>query len=96
MAYDPDRPEQPRVEPEIIPPDRSRRQSDWRQSPYASGPTYGTRRVYVGRIGPLGMVLLLAAIAAIIVIAFVGALLIWIPLVAFFVIVAAFFRLLRR
>jgi hypothetical protein len=95
-----DQPERPRVEPEIIPPDRSN-QSDWRYSPWRAGGYGGTRatqRVYITRLGPFGIALLLLAIAAvvaIILIAALGAVLIWIPIVAVVVVIGALLRLLR-
>ncbi|MGA8616367.1 MAG: hypothetical protein WB760_32670 [Xanthobacteraceae bacterium] len=97
MADDKNQPEQPRVEPEIIPPDRSGHQSPW--SPYGFTETRGTHRIYVTRMGPFGIALLLLAIAAvatIVMIAFLGAVLIWIPIVAIVVIAGALLRLLRR
>jgi hypothetical protein len=95
------RPETPRAEPEIIPPDHSGRQPDWRRPPWRDpfGQTGGTQRIFVTRVGPFGIALLLlgiAAIAAIILIAIVGAVLIWIPVVAVLVVIAAVFRFLRR
>lgn len=105
MAYDPNQPERPRAEPEIIPPDRDGGQANWRrtsQTPWrGSGfdEIRGTHRVYVGRVGPFGIALLLLAIAAviaIILIAVLGAVLIWIPVIAVAVVIAAFFRLFRR
>jgi hypothetical protein len=101
MADDRDQPERPRVEPEIIPPDRGGRQSDWRRSPWRSSAftqTHGTERIYVARLGPFGFALLMLAIAAIvafIMIALLGFVLIWIPVVAVIVVIAALFRLLR-
>jgi hypothetical protein len=99
MTDDSTPPERPRVEPEIIPPDRGGRQPDWRRSPWGSGGGIrGTQRIYVGRIGPFGVALLIlaiAAIAAIILIAVLGAVLIWIPVVAVLVLIAAVFRFLR-
>jgi hypothetical protein len=95
-------PEQPRYEPEIIPPDRGGRRSDWGGMPWRSGGYYqarGTQRLYVTRLGPFGFALLMlaiGAIAAVIVVTILGTLLIWIPLVAVFVLIAAFFRFFRR
>ena len=105
MANDPNRPERPRVEPEIIPPDRDGGSGNWRRAP--DGPwrgggfeqIHGRHRVYVGRVGPFGIALLLLAIAAVIalvLIAVLSAVLIWIPVIAVAVVVAAFFRLFRR
>jgi hypothetical protein len=95
------KPEQPRVEPEIIPPDRTRQGMDWRRPawrPYGPGGG-GTYRVHVGQVGPFGIAMLtlaLAILAAVIFFAVVGAILIWIPVVALVVIAAAIFRFLRR
>jgi hypothetical protein len=102
MAYDPNRPERPRVEPEILPPDRGADQADWRRTPWRGNGfenIRGTHRVYVGRIGPFGIALLLLAIAAIfgiVTIAVLGAVLIWIPVLAVAIVLAALFRLFRR
>lgn len=99
MAYDRDRPEWPRAEPEIIPPDRSGR-GDYGRPPWQGGPfTHSTHRIHVTRLGPFGAVLLLLAVAAVAVMAVVavlGALLFWIPVVAVALLAGAVFRLLRR
>lgn len=101
MADDMEHPERPRVEPEIIPPERGERAPQWRRSPWNDGPFNGTRttqRVFVTRLGPFGValfVLALAAIVAIIIIAALGAVLIWIPIIIAVVAVAAVLRLLR-
>jgi hypothetical protein len=94
MADDRNQPEQPRVEPEIIPPGRNSRHSPW--SPYGFTETH---RIHITRVGPLGIALLMLAIAAvatIIIIAVLGAVLIWIPVVALVLIVGALLRLVRR
>jgi hypothetical protein len=70
--------EQPRVEPEIIPPSdvRSRR-ADERMS------FDGTQRVYVARVGPFGFAMVALAIAALAMLLFLlvlGAFVILIPL----------------
>jgi hypothetical protein len=99
MANDQNEPERPRVEPEIIPPDRSQQQSAWRSAWQPAWGARGTRRIYVTRIGPVGVALWLLAfmlIAAVILFVIVGAMLLWIPVVALVVIVAAIFRFLRR
>jgi hypothetical protein len=102
MMYDDnERPERPRAEPEIIPPDRSGRQSDWRNSPWQGNVftgARGTQRIYVTRVGPFGIALLMLAIAAvvaIIVVAALGVALIWIPVVAVIIVAASLFRLFR-
>jgi len=97
MADDRASPERPRVEPEIIPPDRSGHYSPWSSDPFTT--TRGTQRLYITRVGPFGIALLLlafAAVAAIILIAVLGAVLIWIPIVAVALIAGALFRVLRR
>jgi hypothetical protein len=94
MINDGKAPERPRVEPEIIPPDRTR--SARHGAPYFD--TSGTHRVYVTRIGPFGGVLLMLALALFVAVGgllFVGALLISIPLVAFLIIVGVIAGLLR-
>ena len=96
MADDRDRPERPRFEPEIIPPGGAPDRSAWRAQSYAE--TSGTHRIYVGRLGPFGGILLLAAIVVVAVIAllaFLGALLLWVPLLALVVLIAAVSGLLR-
>jgi hypothetical protein len=101
MTDDQNEPERPRFEPEIIPPDHGGRQSDWRSTPWRGSPFGGartTQRVYVTRLGPFGIAILLlaiAAIVAIIMIAVVGAVLIWIPVVVALLVIGALFRLLR-
>jgi len=96
------RPERPRLEPEIIPPATSRRESGWQYevwSPYASSTAGGTHRLYVGRLGPFGLALLMALIGivvAVLVLAVVGAILIWIPILALLVAAGVVFRFWRR
>jgi hypothetical protein len=76
-------PRSPRSEPEIIPPDRTRNDSmRGRPGPWVSMHAHGTQRVYVGRVGPLGIVLLallIGTLAALVFIILLGAFLIWIP-----------------
>ena len=82
MANDKDQPELPRVEPEIIPPDRSAsgpgRGADWRRAacpPYGQNETAGMHRVYVTRIGPFGfamLTLVFAILAAAVFLIFAG------------------------
>ncbi len=93
-------PERPRVEPEIIPPNRFGR-GDREQSgpPYGYSQMRGTHRVYVGRIGPFGfaLIMLIAGfLAAVLLLILVGAALIWIPVVAVLVLIAAISGLFRR
>jgi hypothetical protein len=106
MANDRDQPELPRVEPEIIPPDRQERSGpgrgfDWRRPawrPDGQNETAGMHRVYVARIGPLGFALLtlaFAILAAAFLLIFAGAILLWLPVVALLIVVGAIFRFLR-
>jgi hypothetical protein len=99
MAKSSKRPERPRAEPEIIPPDRSRdagsRRPDW--PPYTQ--SYGTHRIHVGRIGPIGfalVMLVVGLIAGILLLALIGAALVWIPIVAAIAIVAMISGVFRR
>ena len=101
-----DEPERPRAEPEIIPPNRFGPNDRGRHDRAAGWPPpdgftqmRGTHRVYVSRIGPIGFALLLLVIglfAGILLLALIGAALIWIPVVAVLVVVAAVSGLLRR
>jgi hypothetical protein len=95
-------PERPRAEPEIIPPGRSTdpgRGAGRRPPPFGFTQNYGAQRVYIGRIGPLGFALLLAMVGlfgAVLLLVLIGAALIWIPVVAVLVVIAAVSGLLRR
>jgi hypothetical protein len=97
-----DMPEQPRAEPEIIPPDRTNRAPDWRHRawpPDGSAWVGGAQRIYVGRIGPFGLALLMlivGVLAAVILLTVVGAVLLWIPILVLLVAAGAVYRLLRR
>lgn len=95
-----DQPERPRQEPEIIPPGK-----DWPDRDSAWPPNYGfdarrsTHRVYVGRIGPLGFALfmLIAALfGGVLLLALIGAALIWFPVLLVFLLIAAIAGLMRR
>ncbi len=107
MADDPnqrdsDRPEQPRVEPEILPPEHGERQSwppshGYSQSQYSQ--SHGAYRLYVTRIGPFGfalMMLIAGLLGAVFLLALIGTALIWIPLVVALVLAAFISRLFRR
>jgi hypothetical protein len=57
-----------------------------------------THRIYIGKLGPLGIALLIliaAVLAAVILLALVGALLVWIPLAALVLLLAALSALRR-
>lgn len=90
-------------EPEIIPPDRTRREGEWRRQhawrPYAASQAGATHRVYIARLGPIGTVflmLMVGILAAIVLFAVLGAVLIWIPVVVLLLAAGAIFRALRR
>jgi hypothetical protein len=107
MDNDPNLPEHPRAEPEIIPPDRTGRrdspsqlpwQTTW-QTSWGQDGTRQSQRIFVMRPGPLGfaaILLVLGLIIAAIILALIGTLLIWIPAVALCVVIAAVYRFFRR
>jgi len=101
MSQSSDRPERPRLEPEIIPPARGRREPGWQHDvwpPHASA-GHSTHRLYVGRLGPFGLailMLMIGIVAAVILLAVVGAILVWIPILALLLAAGVIFRLLRR
>ena len=77
--------DQPRPEPEIIPPDHAGPDKRRRR---VFVDARGTERVYVARLHPLGfilVVLIAAVLAAVMIALLLGALLIWLPLLVFFV-----------
>jgi len=91
---------EPRSEPEIIPPDRTR--PEWargHRDPWASADSFGSRRIYVRGIGPGGiflLALLIATLAAVIFVILIGAVLIWIPVAILLFAAAALGGMLRR
>jgi hypothetical protein len=95
MSDDSNGPRRPAVEPEILPPGKTQ-SFDWPL--YVSTGT--THRIYISPLGPIGVALILIVLgllAAVLLVAFVGAVLIWIPLLAgLFVAAAVARRLLRR
>jgi len=93
MSDDLDRPRRPAVEPEIIPPGRART-FDWSRDR-----AYASHRIYVSPIGPVGIALIflvLGVVLAILLLAFLGAVLVWLPLLALAVLAGAVVRVLRR
>src|SRR5262245_28496835 len=101
MAQKPIRPfERPAVEPEIIPPDHS--SSAWNKRNAPPGGFFGTRyggRVYSAQVGPVGLVLfgLLAVLLVAAILVFViGALLVWIPVIALLAAAGIVVAALRR
>jgi hypothetical protein len=95
-----DRPERPRLEPEIIPPARNQRSADWQQYVWQSqAPRTETHRIYVTRLGPFGMaalMLVIGIVIAVILLATIGAILVWIPILALLLAAGVIYRLLRR
>ncbi len=98
MAPYSNEPERPRVEPEILPPDRSGRNpgSDgWSPRGYSNG----SQRIFVTRIGPFGFALAMLVVglfAAVLLLLLIGTALIWLPFVAAIVVIGAIVGLLRR
>ena len=92
--------EEPRSEPEIIPPDHA-----GRRSAHASSrarvfvDSHGTERIFIATPGPLGIILVALTagiLSAVLLILLLGAFLIWVPLVVFFVAGAIVSGILRR
>jgi len=88
------------IEPEIIPPDHSRAEAmHGRPDPWSSTNIYTTHRIYVRRIGPLGILLaalLIGTLAAVVFVLLVGAFLIWIPVTILLFVAAVVIGLMRR
>jgi hypothetical protein len=99
MPKDRDQPERPRREPEILPPVQDWPDRDSWPPHYGYGERRGSQRIYVGRIGPLGFVLLMLVVAlfgGVLLLALIGAALIWVPVLAVFAVIAAIAGLIRR
>jgi hypothetical protein len=102
MAHYTDRPERPRLEPEIIPPARGRREPGWQYDvwePYAQNAGGTTQRLYMAKFGPFGLAMIMMGIGfviALILLAVVGALLVWLPILALLFGAGVVYRLLRR
>jgi hypothetical protein len=80
----PIKPEQPRCEPEIIPPARGRTQAHQGSPEWFAADGHGTSRIFVARLGPwsfIGVVLLFSLFAGAVVAILLGALLIAIPVI---------------
>jgi hypothetical protein len=87
------------IEPEILPPDHGRAEAMRQPDPWASGNVYTTHRIYVRRIGPLGIflaALLIGTLAAVVFVVLVGAFLIWIPVTILLFVAAVVIGLMRR
>jgi len=88
------------TEPEIIPPVQE--PAEWRDNPadpWAQHNVYGTHRIYVRRIGPIGLLFIAALIglvAALVFVTVVGTLFFMIPIIALVLIGAVIGGLMRR
>lgn len=98
MPANSNEPERPRTEPEILPPDHGHPQ-DRCWPPHGFGEMHGTQRIYVGRIGSFGFLLIMlvaALFAVLLLLLLIGTALIWIPVVAVFLVIAAISGVFRR
>jgi hypothetical protein len=89
--------QEPRFEPEIIPPGRVDERSARDAHAYVN--VHGIHRVYVGKVGPFGMILLalvIAIVLAVVLFVLLGAILIWVPIVFLLVAAGIISGLLRR
>ena len=81
--------EKPRSEPEIIPPDRAeRRMAPGTPRTRVFIDAQGTERVYVAKLGPLGIILAVLTtgiLSAVMLILLFATFLIWVPLVVFII-----------
>jgi len=88
------------TEPEIIPPGQE--PIDWRnprRDPWAHLGVHGTHRIYVGRVGPVGILLLAAligTIAALVFVMLIGAFFVAIPVAILLFVAAVVGGLMRR
>jgi hypothetical protein len=88
------------TEPEIIPPGQE--PADWRHGhpdPWAHFGVHGTHRIYVRRIGPIGILLIGAVIgilAALVFVMLVGAFFVAIPVAILLLVAAIVGGLMRR
>lgn len=89
--------EQPRAEPEIIPPGDAGVRGRWRRS-QTSFDGRSTQRIYVARLGPFGfavLVLALAVLAALVLLLMLGAFVVLIPVAGVLLVAAVVISLLR-
>ena len=95
MAREPIIPtERPRAEPEILPPER--RGSPWEREGFFNA--RDGQRIFVARVGHwglLGLALGALLLAALVVLLLIGAVLVWVPILAVLVLGAAIWRRLR-
>jgi hypothetical protein len=89
--------QEPRTEPEIIPPGHADGRSA--RDVHAYVDVHGAHRIHVARLGPFGIILLalvIALLTALMLIVLLGAVLVWIPIVALLVAAGIISGLLRR
>jgi predicted exporter len=94
----PIKPEQPRSEPEIIPPARGRTQAHQAGPAWFAANGRGTNRIFMARLGPwsiIGIVLLIGLFTGAVLAILLGALLIAIPVVGLLVAGALIANVLR-
>ena len=88
------------TEPEIIPPGQEPADlRNGRTDPWAHYSVHGTHRIYVGRVGPIGVLLiaaLIGIIAALVFVMVVGAFFVAIPVAALLLAAAVVGGLMRR
>ena len=85
--------DQPRSEPEIIPPERAGGRPQWK------GGAEDVQRIYVARVGPFGFVLLaltIAILAAVVFVIMLGAFVIAIPLAVLLLALTLVASVMRR
>lgn len=101
MSSSSNEPERPRVEPEILPPDRNGwNGQSWPPPPYGYGQrASGSQRIFITRISPFGFglaTLIMGVFAAVLLLLLISTALIWLPFIAAVVIVGAVVGLFRR
>jgi hypothetical protein len=88
------------TEPEIIPPGREPADLRGGQAdPWAQHNVYGTQRIFVRRIGPLGLLAiagLIGLVAALVFVTVVGALFFMVPIIALVLVGALIGGVMRR
>ncbi len=94
-------PERPRVEPEILPPERNGGNGQsWPPPPYGYRQgTGGSQRIFITRISPFGFglaSLVIGLFAVVLLLLLISTALIWLPFIAAIVIVGAIVGFLRR
>lgn len=87
------------AEPEILPPERPRRDGDRTRGPRMFTDERGTHRIYVTKIGPLGLLsfwLIAGLVSIALLVLFLGAFVILIPVLGLLFVAAVIAGVLRR